>query len=149
MVNKSCNHIKTPYKSKAIKGVIKTRKWAFISGEQGNKSMILRGNDDIGEQGEKDFFFFFFFLVNRETNYFISGEQWNRWPNITCLTWELFGGNGPLIGGPLPSFFHIIQTCHKHRPPSGTFKTFRNLYFGWNPLKPFIWLKTFNNLYFD
>ena len=27
------------------------------------------------------------------------------------------------------------------RPPSGTFQTFRNLYFGWNPLKPFIWLK--------
>ena len=27
------------------------------------------------------------------------------------------------------------------RPPSGTFKTFKNLYFGWNPLKPFIWLK--------
>ena len=25
--------------------------------------------------------------------------------------------------------------------PSGTFKTFRNLYFGWNPLKPLIWLK--------
>ena len=42
----------------------------------------------------------------------------------------------------LPSILSLFRNkFNKFRPPSGTFKTFRNLYFGWNPLKPFIWLK--------